>query len=92
MRHGAVPERDAQVAAQFQRLIAPGGRELVTSMLTTSIPEGGTWATVVGLITLFIGTTAVFGEIRTTMPLTSEVCPTAAFASHRAAIPSVAQC
>ena len=32
-------------------------------MRTTTRPEGDTWATVVGLITLFIGTTAVFGEL-----------------------------
>ena len=44
-------------------LIAPGGRERVSSMRTTTRPEGDTWATVVGLITLFIGTTAVFGEL-----------------------------
>src|SRR4030095_15343101 len=35
----------------------------------------GTWATVVGLVTLVIGATAVFGELQTTMNLIWEVQP-----------------
>jgi hypothetical protein len=41
----------------------------VNSILTTSSSEGGRWATVVGLVTLFIGATAVFGELQATMNL-----------------------
>jgi membrane protein len=66
-----------QLEAQLESLMGPAGRELVTSILTTSSPQGGTLATVVGLVTLFIGATAVFGEIQTTMNLIWEVRPVA---------------
>src|SRR5919106_285570 len=49
----------SQLAAQLESLMGPAGRELVNSILTTSTPGGGTWATVVGLVTLVIGATAV---------------------------------
>jgi membrane protein len=65
----------SQLAAQLESLMGPAGRELVTSILTTSSPEGGTWATVVGLVTLLIGATAVFGELQATMNLIWEVRP-----------------
>jgi membrane protein len=64
-----------QLAAQLESLMGPAGRELVNSILTTSSPEGGLWATVVGLATLVIGATAVFGELQTTMNLIWEVQP-----------------
>ena len=51
----------SQLEAQIEGLMGPAGRELVTSILTTTGPQGGTFATVVGLITLVIGATAVFG-------------------------------
>ena len=65
----------SQLAAQLESLMGPAGRELVNSILTTSSPKGGTWATVVGLITLVIGATAVFGELQATMNLIWEVRP-----------------
>jgi membrane protein len=65
----------SQLAAQLESLMGPAGRELVNSILTTTSPEGGTLATVVGLVTLFIGATAVFGELQTTMNLIWEVQP-----------------
>jgi membrane protein len=65
----------SQLAAQLESLMGPAGRELVTSILTTTSPEGGAWATVVGLATLVIGATAVFGELQTTMNLIWEVRP-----------------
>ena len=65
----------SQLAAQLESLMGPAGRELVTSILTTSSPEGGMLATVVGLVTLLIGATAVFGELQTTMNLIWEVQP-----------------
>jgi membrane protein len=65
----------SQLAAQLESLMGSAGRELVTSILTTSSPEGGTLATVVGLATLVIGATAVFGELQTTMNLIWEVQP-----------------
>ena len=64
-----------QLAAQLESLMGSAGRELVNSILTTTSPEGGTWATVVGLVTLVIGATAVFGELQTTMNLIWEVQP-----------------
>jgi len=64
-----------QLAAQLESLMGQAGRELVTSILTTTNPEGGLWATVVGLVTLVIGATAVFGELQTTMNLIWEVRP-----------------
>ena len=38
-----------QLAAQLESLMGPAGRELVSSILSTSTPQGGMWATVVGL-------------------------------------------
>jgi membrane protein len=75
---GLVLERQqvaTQLAGQLESLMGPAGRELVTSILTTSSPEGGMLATVVGLITLLIGATAVFGELQTTLNLIWEVRP-----------------
>jgi len=75
---GMVLERQqvaTQLAAELESLMGPAGRELVTSILTTSTPVGGMWATVVGLVTLLIGATAVFGELQTTMNLIWEVRP-----------------
>jgi membrane protein len=66
-----------QLAAQLESLMGPAGREIVYSILTTSSPEGGTWAAVIGLITLVIGATAVFGELQATMNLIWEVQPAA---------------
>src|ERR671925_857106 len=65
----------SQLAAQLEGLMGPAGRELVTTILTTTTPQGGTLAAVVGLITLVIGATAVFGELQATMNLIWEVQP-----------------
>jgi membrane protein len=75
---GAVLDRQQVAGAlttELEHLMGPSGRELVTSILTTSTPQGGTLATVVGLVTLVIGATAVFGELQTTMNLIWEVQP-----------------
>jgi len=64
-----------QLAAQFESLMGPAGRELVHAILTTTTAQGGTWATVVGLVTLVIGATAVFGELQATLNLIWEVRP-----------------
>src|SRR5918996_1622780 len=72
---GLCIEDAGQLAAQLESLMGQAGRELVTSILTTTNPEGGLWATVVGLVTLVIGATAVFGELQTTMNLIWEVRP-----------------
>ena len=75
---GVVLERQqvaGQLESQLEGLMGPAGRELVTSIVTTTSPEGGTLAAVVGFVTLFIGATAVFGELQTTMNLIWEVRP-----------------
>lgn len=51
------------------------GRDLITTILTTTSPQGGALATILGLVTLFIGATAVFGELQATMNLIWEVQP-----------------
>jgi membrane protein len=65
----------SQLSAQLEGLIGPAGRDLVTSILAATNPQGGTLATVIGLITLFIGATAVFGELQATLNLVWEVRP-----------------
>jgi membrane protein len=75
---GLVLERQqvaGQLESQLEGLMGPAGRELVTSILTTTSPKGGTLATLVGIVTLLIGATAVFGELQTTMNLIWEVRP-----------------
>jgi membrane protein len=64
-----------QLTAQLEDLMGTSGRELVTSILTTTSPQAGALATVVGLVTLFIGATAVFGELQATLNLIWEVRP-----------------
>ena len=65
----------SQLSAQLEGLIGPAGRELVTSILAATSPQGGTIATLIGLGTLLIGGTAVFGELQATMNLIWEVQP-----------------
>ena len=65
----------SQLESQLEGLMGPAGRELVTSMVTTTSPQGGTLVAVVGLVTPFFGATAVFGELQTTMHLIGEVQP-----------------
>ena len=64
-----------QLATQLEGLMGQAGRELVTSILTTTSPQGSLLATVIGLVTLFIGATAVFGELQATLNLIWEVRP-----------------
>src|SRR5919199_4462991 len=64
-----------QLTAQLEGLMGPAGRDLITSILTTTSPQGGTLATIVGLVMLLIGATAVFGELQATMNLIWEVQP-----------------
>ena len=64
-----------QLTAQLENLMGPAGRELVTSILAATNPQGGTVATIIGLATLLIGATAVFGELQATLNLIWEVQP-----------------
>jgi membrane protein len=75
---GMVLERQqvaGQLAAQFEGLMGPAGRELVTTILTRTTPQGGPISTVLGLVTLILGATAVFGELQATLNLIWEVRP-----------------
>jgi membrane protein len=75
---GIVLERQqvaGQLATQLEGLLGPAGRQLVEAILTTTTPQGGTLATVIGLVTLLIGATAVFGELQATLNLIWEVQP-----------------
>jgi membrane protein len=64
-----------QLTTQLEGLMGPAGRDLITNILTTTSPQGGALATIIGLVTLFIGATAVFGELQATMNLIWEVQP-----------------
>jgi membrane protein len=64
-----------QLEMQLEGLMGPAGRELVTTILTTTTPQGGTLATILGLVTLLVGATAVFGELQATLNLIWEVQP-----------------
>jgi membrane protein len=63
------------LTTQLEGLLGPAGRELVTSILAATNPQQGALATVIGLITLFIGATAVFSELQATLNLIWEVRP-----------------
>src|SRR5688572_17520895 len=64
-----------QLTMQLEGLMGPAGRDLITSILAATNPQGGAVTTVIGLVTLFIGATAVFGELQATMNLIWEVQP-----------------
>ena len=64
-----------QLSLQLEGLMGPAGRELVTSILAVTNPQGGTIATIISLVTLLIGATAVFGELQSTLNLIWEVRP-----------------
>ena len=75
---GLVIERQqvaGQLAAQLEGLVGPAGRQLVEAILTTGTPQGSLITTIVGLVTLILGATAVFGELQTTLNLIWEVQP-----------------
>jgi membrane protein len=64
-----------QLATQLEGLMGTAGRELVTSILAATSPQGGTLATLIGLVMLLIGATAVFGELQAALNLVWEVRP-----------------
>ena len=64
-----------ELAAQLEGLVGPAGRELVTTILAATTPQGGTLSAALGLLTLLIGATAVFGELQATLNLIWEVQP-----------------
>lgn len=75
---GLVVERQqvaGQLTAQIEGLVGPAGRQLIEAILTTTTPQSGAVATVIGIVTLMLGATAVFGELQTTLNLIWEVKP-----------------
>jgi len=64
-----------QLGVQIEGLVGPAGRQLVEAILTSSTPQGGVLATVIGFATLILGATAVFGELQTALNLIWEVQP-----------------
>jgi membrane protein len=75
---GLITERQ-QVADQLEQqidlLTGPPGRQMVHTILATTEPQGGTLAAMIGIVTLVIGATAVFGELQAALNLVWEVKP-----------------
>ena len=62
---GLITERQLvadQLEQQIEFLMGPPSRQLVHTILATTEPQGGTLAAMIGIVTLVIGATAVFGE------------------------------
>jgi membrane protein len=75
---GLVTERQQvarQLATESERLVGLAGRQVVETILTTTEPQGGTLAALIGLVTLLLGATAVFGELEAVLNLIWEVQP-----------------
>jgi membrane protein len=75
---GLVAERQQvarALATQSEYLAGTAGRQVVDTILTTTEPQGGTLAALVGLLTLVLGATAVFGELEAALNLIWEVQP-----------------
>jgi membrane protein len=75
---GLVTERQQvvqQLATESERLMGLAGRQVVEIILTTTEPQGGSLATLTGVLTLLLGATAVFGELAAVLNLIWEVQP-----------------
>ncbi len=77
---GLITERQqvtAQLEQQIRLLMGPSSQQLVHTILATTEPQGGTLAAMIGIVTLAIGATAVFGELQAALNLIWEVKPKA---------------
>jgi membrane protein len=76
---GLVFGRDAaqgEIVAQFQTFIGRPGAEAVQSLLaSTGSPEKGALAAILGLLTLLLGASGVFGELQDAMNAIWDVAP-----------------
>ena len=75
---GLVAERQQvawELATQSEHLMGTAGRQVVDTILTATEPQRGTLAALVGLLTLVLGATAVFGELEAALNLIWEVQP-----------------
>src|SRR5215475_11134000 len=73
---GLITERQLvadQLEQQIELLMGSPGRQLVHTILATTEPQGGTLAAMIGIVTLVIGATAVFGELQAALNLIWEV-------------------
>ncbi|MGE5386870.1 MAG: YihY/virulence factor BrkB family protein [Betaproteobacteria bacterium] len=82
---GAVFGPDAargQVVGEIQGLVGPVAAKAIEGMIETAWREpGGLKAATIGVITLLIGATGVFAELRRTLNLITNVTPTASVIS-----------
>ena len=75
---GLITERQLvadQLEQQIEFLMGSPSRQLVHTILATTEPQGGTLAAMIGIVTLVIGATAVFGELQAALNLIWEVKP-----------------
>ena len=73
---GLITERQMvadQLEQQIELLMGPPSQQLVHTILATTEPQGGTLAAMIGIVTLVIGATAVFGELQAALNLIWEV-------------------
>ena len=57
-----------QILAQLQDLVGPTGAKAIEAMLqNASSPASGVIATIIGVITLFVGASGVFGELQASL-------------------------
>ena len=57
-----------QILSQLQDLVGPSGAKAIEAMLqNASSPSSGVLATVIGVITLFVGASGVFGELQASL-------------------------
>jgi len=75
---GLITERQLvadQLEQQIDLLMGSSSRQLVHTILATTEPQGGTLAAMIGIVTLVVGATAVFGELQAALNLIWEVKP-----------------
>jgi len=75
---GLITERQLvanQLEQQIDLLMGSSSRQLVHTILATTEPQGGTLAAMIGIVTLVVGATAVFGELQAALNLVWEVKP-----------------
>lgn len=75
---GLITERQlvaAQLEQQVELLMGSPSRQLVHTILASTEPQGGSLAALLGIVTLLIGATAVFGELQAALNLIWEVKP-----------------
>jgi membrane protein len=75
---GLITERQLvadQLEQQIELLMGSPSRQVVHTILATTEPQGGSLAAMIGIATLIIGATAVFGELQAALNFVWEVKP-----------------